>query len=42
VGDIMRAQIGECPNRDDAQWYTRCDLCCPTLAQLFSPYPETG
>ena len=40
IRDIMRERIGNCPHRDDAQIYTRCDPYCPTLAQLFSPYPE--
>jgi len=30
IMDIMREQIGSCPHRN------------PTLAQLFSPYPEAG
>jgi len=37
-----RKQIGSCPHRDDAQIYTRCDPYCPTLAQLFSPYPDAS
>ena len=38
--DIMREQIGSCPHKDDAQFYTRCHPYCPTLAQLFSRYGE--
>jgi len=40
--DIMREQIGNCPHPDDAQIYTRCDLYCPTLVELFFTYPEAG
>jgi hypothetical protein len=35
VGHIMRAQIGECPNRDSSQIQNRCDPYCPDLARLF-------
>jgi len=41
LGPIMDDQIGSGPHRNDTQLYTRCDPYCPTLAQLFSPYPET-
>ena len=37
--DIMHEQIGNCPHRNDAQIYTRCDPYCPTLVELFAP-PE--
>jgi len=33
--DIIKALIGACPNREETQWYTRCDPYCPTLLQLF-------
>ena len=33
VRDIMRDQIGECPNRDSSQIQTRCD---PLYATAFS------
>ena len=39
IRDSMREQIDNCPHRDDTQLYTSCDTYCPTLAQLFSPYP---
>jgi len=42
IRDIMREQIGDCPHRDDTQLYTRCDPYFPTLARLFSPYPDAG
>jgi hypothetical protein len=42
IRDIMHEQIGGCPHRDDTQLHTRCDPFCPTLVQLFSPYPESG
>jgi len=42
IRDIMHEQIGSCPHRNDTQLYTRCDPYCPTLVQLFSPYPEAG
>jgi hypothetical protein len=35
VGHIMRAQIGECQNRDSSQIKNRCDPYCPDLARLF-------
>jgi hypothetical protein len=35
VGHIMRAQIGECPNKDSSQIQNRCDPFCPDLARLF-------
>jgi hypothetical protein len=33
--DVMRAQVGDCPKRDDAQIQNRCDPCCPDLVRLF-------
>jgi len=39
--DIMHEQIGSCPHRNDTQLYTICDPYCPTLVELFSPYPES-
>jgi hypothetical protein len=33
--DIMRAQSGACPNRDDAQLQNRCNPYCPDLVRLF-------
>jgi len=42
IRDVMHEQIGSCPHRNDTRLYTRCDPYCPTLAQLFSPYPEAG
>jgi hypothetical protein len=34
VGTIMHAQIGACPNRDRARWYTHCDPYCPRFARV--------
>ena len=33
--DIMQAQIGACPNRDNAQLQNRCNPHCPDLVRLF-------
>lgn len=33
--DIMQAQIGDCPRRDDVQIQNRCDPFCPDLSRLF-------
>jgi hypothetical protein len=35
IGAVMRAQVGDCPKRDDAQMQNRCDPCCPDLVRLF-------
>jgi hypothetical protein len=35
MGAVMRAQLGDCPHRDDAQLQHRCDPYCPDLARLF-------
>jgi len=37
---LTREQIGSCTHHTDTQLYTSCDHYCPTLVQLFSPYPE--
>ena len=34
--DIMQAQIGACPNRDNAQLQNRCNPYCPDLVRLFA------
>jgi hypothetical protein len=31
----MQAQIGACPNRDNAQLQNRCNPYCPDLVRLF-------
>jgi hypothetical protein len=33
--DVMRAQVGDCLKRDDAQIQNRCDPYCPDLVRLF-------
>jgi hypothetical protein len=33
--DIMQAQIGACPNRDNAQLQNRCNPYGPDLVHLF-------
>jgi hypothetical protein len=33
---MMRAQIGDCPNRNAQQERERCDPYSPTLGQLFA------
>ena len=38
--DVMRAQVGDCPKREDAQMQNRCDPYCPDLVRLFRT-PET-
>jgi hypothetical protein len=39
--DVMRAQVGDCPKREDAQMQNRCDPYCPDLVRLFRhPDPE--
>jgi hypothetical protein len=35
VRSAMQDQIGDCPKRNATQIQERCDLYCPTLAQLF-------
>jgi hypothetical protein len=35
MGHVMRAQVGDCQNRDSAQIQNRCDPFCPDLARLF-------
>jgi hypothetical protein len=36
VRRAMQDQIGDCPHRNDMQWYTRCDPYCPV------PLPTLG
>jgi hypothetical protein len=38
--DVMHAQIGDCPKRDDAQIQNHCDPYCLGLVRLFRT-PET-
>jgi hypothetical protein len=38
--DVMRAQVGDCPKREDAQIQNRRDPYCPDLVRLFRT-PET-
>jgi hypothetical protein len=33
--DVMRAQVGDCPKREDAQIQNRCDPYCPDLVRPF-------
>jgi hypothetical protein len=40
IAEVMRAQIGDCPKRDDAQIQNRCDPYSPDLVRLFRS-PET-
>jgi hypothetical protein len=35
VRHIMQAQIGTCPNRNNAQLQTGCNPYCPDLMRLF-------
>jgi hypothetical protein len=35
MGEVMRAQIGECPKRESTQIQERCDPYCPDLVRLF-------
>jgi hypothetical protein len=32
---VMRAQVGDCPKRNDAQMQNRCDPYCLDLVRLF-------
>ena len=41
MGEVMRAQLGDCPHKDSAQLQNRCDPYCPDLARLFRR-PEAG
>ena len=41
MGEVMRAQVGDCPHKDSAQLQNRCDPYCPDLARLFRR-PEAG
>ena len=41
MAEVMRVQIGDCPNREAAQIQNRCDPYCPDLSRLFyRPIPE--
>ncbi len=35
MGEVMRAQVGDCPKRDEAQIQNRCDSYCLDLVRLF-------
>ena len=35
MGVVMRAQVGDCPNRESTQIQERCDPYCPDLVRLF-------
>ena len=35
MGEVMRAQVGDCPKHDEAQIQNRCDPYCPDLVRLF-------
>jgi hypothetical protein len=37
--EIMKAQIGDCPNRNARQERERCDVYSPTLSPLFAGPP---
>ena len=36
IGDVMHAQIGDCPRRDRPQHQDRCDPYSPDLPRLFT------
>jgi hypothetical protein len=35
MGTVMRAQLGDCPPKDEPQLQNRCDPYSPDLARLF-------
>ena len=42
MGEIMRAQVGDCPKRNATQIQDRCDPYCLDLARLFAkPRPKS-
>lgn len=42
MGEVMRAQVGDCPKRNATQIQDRCDPYCLDLARLFAkPKPKS-